>query len=321
MALLVMYQETGDLRYLELSWRFSRAVMARRDDLRGLLDYRKKSLPAWGASKYIPGRRTHFLVHTGLILEPVLETLLALEGRLGLTAGQEPRARIEVEWAPQYEREELLARCLESIDLFADAFRSGADTQEGYYLEAGSRWEPLPFNCQNIFAYDLILAHELSGSEVYLERGRAVLTFFRRRLERAAEGGYIWEYEAKPASLEQSETDAKIKVRLCEEISHGALTVEPLAKLAHLGIVFDRADIETFSRTLSRQIYLPEYGIFTTTVGCGIKYSSNYLGMLPAWLCVTEYNAEAYALVERYMLQHTLDPEPQFLAYLIRYAP
>src|SRR5690606_25282289 len=197
-ALIVMYQATGDTRYLERVWRYAETAMKLRDDRSGLRDYRDRSLPAWGSSRYVVGQRRHFLVHTGLIVEPILEMLLALRGELPMPKGSS--GPLDVPWAQWDAQERLLRDCLEAIDLHEDRYRTGLDESEGYFLEDDSEWEPQPFNAQNIFAYDLQLAYLLSGREQYRDRARGVMQFFANRLQVTAPDGYIWEYVAWPIS-------------------------------------------------------------------------------------------------------------------------
>lgn len=320
MALVVMYQSTGDARYLEHVWRYSLKAMESRDDRRGLLDSRNRSLPAWGSSRYMVGQRTNFLVHSGLILEPILEMLLALRGQLPLLSGEDVVAPMQVAWAPLEAQTKLLSDCLEAIDLYDDRFRVGLTEEEGFFLDDPSQWEPQPFNAQNVFAYDLQLAYLLSGGETYRDRARAVMQFFHNRLKITDQDGYIWEYVAWPISERPIPLEAYVVLK-CEEISHGFVTVEPIPKMAHLGVVFDRADIGRFSRTLSRQIYNPNYRTFNTVVGCEASYAPHYIGRLPGWLCVTEDSPEAYTILEQFMLANVEHPDPLFLAYLIRFDP
>jgi len=317
-ALIVMYQATGDTRYLERVWRYAETAMKLRDDRSGLRDYRDRSLPAWGSSRYVVGQRRHFLVHTGLIVEPILEMLLALRGELPMPKGSS--GPLDVPWAQWDAQERLLRDCLEAIDLHEDRYRTGLDESEGYFLEDDSEWEPQPFNAQNIFAYDLQLAYLLSGREQYRDRARAVMQFFANRLQVTEQDGYIWEYVAWPISPDRPIPLDQYVVRKCEEISHGFITIEPIPKIARLGVVFDRTDIERLSRTLSRQIYDSKYRTFNTLIGCYTAYVPQYIGRLPGWLCVTEYDPEAYRIVEEFMLGNIERPDPLYLAYLIRFA-
>ncbi|MEZ4649315.1 MAG: hypothetical protein R3E97_11155 [Candidatus Eisenbacteria bacterium] len=335
-GLITLYAETRDLSYLELCWRFSREAMDWRDDRRGLTDAKGKSNPVWGSSKYNPGVRTHFLVHTGLILEPILETLLALEGRIAMVTGKsaghtadagsvndvQDGIPLDVEWAPAEERAEMLALCVESLRFFDRSYRQGYDEREGYYMDDGSMTDAQPFNCQNVFAYDWILAAELTGDESLRERGTALLEFFRARIVATPEGGYIWEYAPRrPRKLRPGESRPEESVGQCAEISHGAVTVGPLPKLAHMGVVFGRADIEALGNTVSRQIYRADLGIFSTRVGCRVQYTPNYLPRIASWLAVTEYDPEAYRLIERYILDYIDEPDPLAMAYLVRNRP
>ena len=325
-ALVVMYQATGDAHYLHPVWRYAQTAMEMRDDRRGLSDSDGRSLAVWGSSKYVVGQRRHFLVHSALILEPMLELLLALRGELPMRQdptdfAAQPSGLEEVSWAPREEQETLLRDCLETIDVYENRYRPGLDESEGFLLEDMSEWEPQPFNAQNILGYDMQLAYLLSGRELYHDRARAVMRFFANRLRTTEQDGYIWEYVAWPISPDRPIPLDQYRVQKCEEISHGFITIEAIPKMARLGVVFDRTDIERFARTLSRQIYQPKYRTFNTVIGCQPSYVPQYIGRLPGWLCVTEYDPEAYRIVEEFMLTNIERPDPLYLAYLIRFSP
>ncbi|MCA9726806.1 MAG: hypothetical protein KC729_03920 [Candidatus Eisenbacteria bacterium] len=320
LALVTMYAATGRERYLELAWEYSLQAMARRDDRIGRVDFRNRSLPAWGSTRYLPGKRAVFFVHTGLIVEPILETLLALRGDLALVYENAPAAPPAAPWASPAARDSLLADCLAALDVYGDRYRPGATPEEAYYLDDTLPRQPQPFNAQNVFGYDLELAARLAGREEDRARAAALLQFFKNRLAVSAEGGYIWEYAAAPISP-SNPPSLPPDVLKCEEISHGYVTIEPIPKAARLGVVFDATDMDRFARTLTKQVYREEYGMFSTLVGCKIAYSPNYIDRIGGWLCLTAHEPAGYRAVERYLAENVADPIPLYLAYLVLFDP
>ena len=73
MGVVALYDATGDARFLRLLKRYGDAAMAARDDQTGKTDADGRSEPAWSTARYGIGERRIYLVHSGLIVEPILE--------------------------------------------------------------------------------------------------------------------------------------------------------------------------------------------------------------------------------------------------------
>lgn len=111
MSLNEMYRATGDAKYLRSNLECARAVMAARDDSRGLrLWNRRLPAPVWGCTKYVTDRRTAHVIHTAQILYPILDLLRLIGDR-------------EPELIDPAERESLVIRTRESLDFHDDQWQ------------------------------------------------------------------------------------------------------------------------------------------------------------------------------------------------------
>jgi hypothetical protein len=312
-----MYEGTHDLEYLERAWRFSLAALEMRDDHTGSLDFKRRSLPVWGTARYGDGRRTDFLVHSALILEPILETLAHLEGRHPNYDGKP----LEVSWAPRALRDSVLTACLQTIDAYGPDYREGLTPEEGYYVHSDEEGErerrPQPFNRLTSFAWDLVLAGVLADRPELTERGRAVARFFRNRVYLDADGAFGWSYEATWPGLAPPDTT----VYWCEDVSHASATIQPVPKLERAGVIFGAEDLSRFARTLTGHVYSEEYDVFFGSVCGAPHFSPLYARALPAWLCLSEGDEAVYPLLSAFVLAYVERPEPLVTAYLFRFRP
>ncbi|MBK8233462.1 MAG: hypothetical protein IT349_05315 [Candidatus Eisenbacteria bacterium] len=318
MSLLVLYQVTGDPRHLGRTWRFCRDALAVRDDLVGKADFRGRVRPVWGSTRYGSGRRSSFIIHTALIVEPILTTLAILEGKLP-DYPQPPKDDPIWKEATATVRSEMLAATLASLDVFDPQWHEGPGPGEGLYVanfEEESREDtPEPFNRQNLMAWDHYLAYLLTGDELRRERATKLATFFRNRLEHTEADCYLWEYE--PVRWEHRKAEPMEPVSSCDDISHGWHALDPVVKLARVGCVFDPQDLGRFARTLTRSIYQGD-GVFFGKLGCSPVFNKVLLDALPGWLCVAEGDPQVLPLIRSFMYKHVPHPQALHLAYLIR---
>lgn len=316
LALLLRFEDTGEARYLAPIWRFAMGAMAQRDDHAGLQDFRGRSLPVWGTSRYGDGRRTDFLVHSALVLEPILECLAFLEGRHPAVPG----LPLDLPFAPRAERDSVLVACLETLAAYDADFRIGPEPDEGYYVHSDEEGErerrPQPFNRMSSLAWDLVLAGRLAERPDLGERGAQVARFLDRRFYRDELGAYAWSYEADWPELAPPTST----VYWCEDLSHGFTTIQPIPKLARAGVVFDQEDVAGLARTLTRRIHSAEHEVFFTAVCGRPTFSPEYVRALPDWLCLGQGNGELQALLAEFVRAHVERPTPLTVALLVRFS-
>ncbi len=328
-ALNEMFDVTGDAEYLERAWDFAVRAMQLRDDQTGLEDFSGEARPAWSSTRYGSGRRTSFLVHSGLILQPILETLAYLEGVLvpvvssgatvqaGSSPGDAERRPVLAAATPDARRE-LLEKCLDTLRSYDDMFVSGPLENEGHYVHpvaaAHETRKAQPYNRVLVVAWDLWLAGKLSGDSSLVERSAQLSRFFQRRVQRQGEGALAWAYE--PSYPDPVPRDQMLN---CDDVSHAYYTIEPVVKLARAGVVFDEEDLGGFAKTVTQGFYDAEFESFYTSI-CGRKgFFNAAIGNLPGWLCLAETDPEVHAVLEPFLRRFVEKPSPLHLAYLVRY--
>ena len=179
MALITLFDATGDFELLRRVRRYADAAMEARDDHSGAIDEDGRSEPGWSTPRYGEGKRRVYLVHSGLILQPILEW-----------ARRAPR---DPEWTEQDEeiRRRRIAQC-EQTALYHD-YQIVDDAPSGWLVygtgreerERQFRWQP--FNRQTLVARNFTLLADLTGKEEYRERARRLYRFFKDHLA-SAEG-------------------------------------------------------------------------------------------------------------------------------------
>jgi len=305
MALVVMYDATGEPWYLDWLGRYAEAVMAARDDIAGKTDADGASNPGWGASRYGEGKRKVYLVHSGLILQPILEYVL----RVGKSADGAAADSLRIG--------KLVERCVETLrwhDYQLDpkpaegesVYMSGNEEIERRYL-----WQP--YNRQGILARDFYLLYKITGEEEYRRRSEKLYAFFKNRLERTPSDAYIWDYEPTRGA-------GRVKVNACEDISHASFTMEGIVPACLDGFVFDRTDLARFARTFTRYVHWGD-GVFQAGIGCRGIFNRVFLERLFAWLPLAQGDPEIYWLLHRFLLGNVANPSPQAVAFLVAHRP
>ena len=305
MGMVALYDATEDPRFLRWLARYAEEAMAARDDHSGQTDEDGRSEPAWSTPRYGMGERRIYLVHSGLIIQPILEWAVRANETPGWSSKDEEK------------RQRLINQCRETL-LFHD-YQLDLSPGLGEAVYASGREEPSrrndwqPYNRQNLLARDFYLLHQLTGDEEYLDRSRKLYTFFRDRLELTLSDAYVWEYEP-------IKNVPNVHVAVCEDISHASTSISAVLPACQDGFVFNLKDLHRFARTFTHYIHLGD-GVFQTTVGCLPSMSPSYLGRLHAWLPLSEADPSIYDLIRQFLMRNVEKPTAEAIAYLIAYRP
>ncbi|MDM7915649.1 MAG: hypothetical protein QUU85_10365, partial [Candidatus Eisenbacteria bacterium] len=305
MGLATMFDATGDAWYLDWLGRLSKKALAIRDDRTGKTDDAGRSAPAWGSPRYAEGVRRVYLVHSALIVQPILEW-----------AKRAPRSPGFGD-AEEQERRKAIADCEETL-LWHD-YQLEPKPYDGEAVYLSGREEPerrfswQPFNRQNQMARDFYLLWELTGKEDYRARAEKLYRFFRTRIERTRSDAYIWEYEPIPRA-------PRVDVSVCEDVSHASFTVEATLPACREGFVFEPGDLARFARTFTRYVYLGD-GVFQSGIGCTALFTPRYMDRLYAWLPLSQADPQVYWLLRRFLMGNVAAPAPQAIANLVAYKP
>ena len=305
LALVVMYDVTGDPWYLRMLGRYSERTMAIRDDVLGKKDVDGRSLPGWGSSRYDVNGRHVYLVHSGLIVLPILEYAVRAPKLPGWSDADEAK------------RAKLIDQCRETLVFHDYQLDPELKGEEAAYLagrEEAERYQTYqPFNRQNTFARDFYLLNRLTGDADYLERSRKLYRFFRNNIERTPADAYIWEYEPPRVG-------GPVRVAVCDDISHGSYALQPVIPACEDDFVFTRSDLARFARTFTKYIYLGD-GVFQARIGCAVTDMTRIMDRIYAWMPLAEADPRIYWLIHRFLLKNYEKPPALAIAYLIEYRP
>jgi len=305
MGLVSLYDFTGDPRFLRWLEQYATVAMAARDDNSDKADEEGRSNPGWSTPRYGEGDRRIYLVHSGLILQPILEWAIRAEQTPGWSGEDEEN------------RTHLIEQCRETMLWHDYQLESNPPPGEAVYVagreEKSRRHTWQPFNRQNLFARAFYLLHKLTGEEEYLERSRKLYKFFQSRLEVTPSNAYVWEYEPNRHA-------PFVKVAVCDDMSHAAYSINPIFPACRDSFVFDYQDMDRFARTFTQYVHLGD-GVFQTRVGCLPVFSPRYMNRIYAWLPLAVVDRSIYDLISRFLMRNIEDPPPQAIAYLIAFRP
>ncbi|MFB3787735.1 MAG: family 43 glycosylhydrolase [bacterium] len=308
MALNEMYRCTGERHYWDANRQCVQAVLAARDDIRGVTLWTGKTAPAWSSDKYAERGRAVFAVHTGMIVYPILDFLLL--------ARENPVPRNELGDADQA----ILRAARESLHYHDRQWREGPGEGEGHYIgmdqENALEGKPLPGNRLSSMGRALWLLWKLTGEEVYRHRAIAIGWYIKNRLTPAPDGAYYWPYwlPLEPAR------DFKPKEEIRgEDVSHASLTMALPILLAEENAVFTPEDMFRLGKTVTQGFARLNNGVLFGDI-TGNPGSNPDLVQIPGrWLRLSPFAPEVGDRLADFFLQYQPNPSPLDLALLIRF--
>jgi len=306
LACIYLFDFTGDPSYLRWPREYAIAAMAARDDHAGLKDEEGRLSPGWGTSRYGDNTRRVYLVHSGLIINPILEWAV--------------RAPATSTWNEEDEKlkARLVDQSLETM-LWHD-YQLAEDAPPGELVYETGREEPdrrhawQPFNRQNLFARNFYLLYRLRGDETFRDRSQKLYSFFRNRLELTRSNAYVWDYEPVP------HTDGIPRVVSCDDVSHGSFSLLAVLPACRDGFVFDHEDLERFARTFAYYIHLGD-GVLQSKIGCWPSLTPRYMKRIYAWLPLAEADPSVYTILRDFLMHNVEKPEPLAVALLVSSQP
>lgn len=310
-SLNIMYRATKDPKYLEANLKASRAVLAVRDDKRGVKLWTGVVAPAWGSDKYADRGRAVFAVHTGIITYVILDCvrLAASDETLSKTLGDEAKAITDA--------------CVEALAFHDVQWRDGPGTDEGHYVgkdqEEVCENKPLPGNRLSAMGRALWVAWKLTGNEEHRDRAVAIGRYVKNRLTVCpVEGGkaYCWPYWLP---LEAVGGEGTIEAIKAEDTSHGSLTASFPIMLALDGEVFGKADVELFGNTLLHGFAKREDGVVFANVAGTPALGPRYVSGISMWLPLASRVPGLRERVARFYLTYVPKPSPRDLALLVAF--
>ena len=280
-SLATMFEATGDPLYLErLIWHVD-GVLAQRDDVRGIIDYRGIEGACWQDKHYSYGWPYCWVLHSGTIITPMVRAAWlirehGLEEEIaydGLTFGEKATAYI--------------AACQETVAHHDEQWR-----EQGHYVFMPDahflQWEAgttNPLNCSNAMGRALLYLHELTGEAEYLDKVERLAHRLHDNMMRL-EGGYnAWPYYAEDF------------LGMGEDIGHASLSVTFAHELYRSGIVFDDDDMAAIGATLTRSITIDDRRVHHNLNGGEVDGAENGRSTLYAWLPLVGWEPAIYTIV------------------------
>jgi hypothetical protein len=291
MSLASMFRATGDLVYLDRLAHHIEGVLARRDDARGVADYRGVSGACWRNTSYQPAGEPYcYAVHSGMLAYPMAEfARLVAERWLGAEVA--PDGETYAAKSSRY-----LAAARETAAYHDDEWNPA-----GYYvfrpsagfLTYAGRDQPL--NQSNAMGRLLLALHAVTGEAEYRDKAVALATRLRAQLDVDGAGAYVWNYWGGPYAP------------FGEDVSHGAINVGFAALAAGQLVTFDDHDVDRFAATFVAHVYVDD-GTFSDWVGGGSVNDTSYRPQVGRWVPLASARTTVYAAV-RDLFHNDYPPE------------
>jgi len=306
-ALNEMTRATGDSKYLAANLRCIRAALAARDDRTGTKLFDGRVAPAWSSDGYRKGGQALFMVHTGMIVYPMLD------------AADLARRMPGVPDDVRRELQAIVPPALESLACHDESWRDGPGDGEGHYVmlreEESSEGKPQPGNRLAAMGRALYAAYRVTKDEKFLQRTRALARYVKRRLPVAENGAYVWPYWLPIDPVATAVPGGAAP----EDTSHGSLTMAFPALLAADGEVFTPDDMARFGKTVQHGIARLGNGVLLGDVGGLPSSSPDGLGHPANWLQLAPYAPHVRDAIVPFYLRYKPTLQPSEMAYLIRF--
>jgi hypothetical protein len=304
-----MVRATRDPKYLAANLRIIRVALANRDDRTGLKLFDGRVAPAWSSDGYRKGEQALFLVHTGMVVHPMLDAVYL--ARTMSNVPEDVRKGLD----------EVVPELLKSLACHDDAWRDGPGEGEGHYImlneEQGSEGKPQPGNRLAAMGRALYAAYRVTKVEKYFARTRSLARYIQHRLQVTPSGAYTWGYWLPVEPV----TSATPRPSPPEDTSHGSLTMSFPLMLAEDNVVFTPADMKRFGQSVTEGVgrFGGEEGILLGDVGGTPTSNVKRLGIPTIWLQLVPYAPEVRDRIVPFYLQHVPKPRPIDIAYLVRF--
>jgi hypothetical protein len=297
-----MFRLTHDPKYLQANLRCINAVMAVRDDRTGTKNFRGQIVPAWTSGHYTSHGRTVFLVHTGMIVYPMLDAI-----HLAATSPEVP-ADTKAELA------KLLPSVLESLHYHDRQWHDGPGSDEGYYVgldeEPAIEAKPQPANRLSAMGRCLWTAWLITNEPQYRTKARALGWYIKRRLTIGEDGAYYWAY-----SLPEAPVTKPVPINHAafpgEDTSHATLTVSFPMMLAENHEVFTDDDMRRFAKTVTNGWGRLGKGVLFGNISGSPKSRPDLVIHPACWLPLAAYDPDVKNRIVPFYLnyEHPLRPE------------
>jgi hypothetical protein len=305
-AYLVMYEATGDKKYIEKFMAQAEDVYNSTDKKRGVKDYNGRIRTGWSTTKGSKGKAAVVtILGTGMICQPFVRFAVMVKERKEL-AVYKGIANKYVVLAEQ------------AVTEFNNQWSINSQTGEGYYNFEGD--EPNKENLDALIAFNgtmgigrlILLLYQVTGKNEYFIKAKGLAVTLQRNLTLTKNNSYVWGYRPDLS-----------KTRRIEDISHGAIDVDFVIKASKNNIIFNNDDLKRFANTIIHTYQNNRFSVFVD--GTNDRKGNDYSNAAARWLDLCTVNCKVYAVVNEYnsnKLQQAKKEHPAVmlgLAKLIKY--
>lgn len=294
MSLVEMYKATQDRWFLDELVKHGDAVLANRDDVRGVVDaIRGRVLPGWASSNITGGRMHVWVVETGMITYPMAAFARIVLADTALHAAYKAKA------------DHYLARVVESVDAFDAEWVE--KRRDGYYVAAAGEEDgrPMAFNQMLALGRTHIELWLAGAGEKHLSRAKRMARWFKSHLKKGRGDTWYWTYG--------SESDR------AEDLPHGAIDVDFACMAYRNEIEFTRDDLKRFGRTFADVMKKSDdsFALRVDGTGKGPDDPTQFAGW---WLDLAEVHPAVYFVCTRTIVENKRDHYSQLgLAKLLKW--
>ncbi|GEM_PF-1238556 len=279
-GLNAMFRATGDPDFLVEAVRHADAIMEARNDARGVTDFTNEATPCWRDMYYTGGTPYCWVIHTGAILGPVVETAVLIEqSRFGDLLAEDGAPLSE--HAAAY-----TTGAIETFDFHEEQWHSTG----GYRIRSdatflGTEAGTLnPLNGSSVMATAALHVYDLTGDEHYLQRALDIGARWFDNLVETPLGGATWSYY----------TDDMIN--LGEDIGHAEPSVRMAGALWKRGELVHDRQIELLVTSLTTAVYVNDETLLSNLMG-GTENYLDYQYSSRGWLGLSSFDPAVYAVV------------------------
>ena len=318
-AFNTMYLETGNLLYITENLRLIRAILAHRDDVRGIPLFDGNIEPVWGEEIYSSFGREYFAVDDGSVVYPMLEFLEIAQGHPEVLAVLD-----------EGEYDTMLAMINETLEFHAAQYVEGPAPNEGHFIFlrtdlSGFTGQPQPVNWMSSIGRAYWLSWKLSGNTEFRDIALGFAQYAKNRVSLATDGAYYWGYWMPINPVTQTPVPRETIRGLpgydwIEDVSHAALTISFWIQMANEGQVFTEQDMQRFGQTVKLGFARLDNGvIFPDVIGNRITSLINRVTGISYFLGLTPYDPEVYDRISKFYFNYWPSPNPRIGSLIYKF--
>lgn len=253
---VLMYRAHRDPYYLDKFLDHADLVLANRDSVRQVTDYRGQTLPGWRNFNVTVGKTSPMLIGVDAGNITYGMTMFARVVRATPALGTIPRYADAADAC--------VAASAAAVAVHDEDFKIISSRTGSYTFKKGSPYEvdgiEYPTNMDLAIGATVLNLWHLTGERRYYDRARLLARHWRDDWSHLADGAIVWPHQHKDSWPYRGWSEADgVSVNMpsynpntrVEDLSHGQMCIE-FAELAHASGLYDRIDLVRLARTLTR---------------------------------------------------------------------